>query len=137
MPSTAPLPDVKRIGETGQVSVGKALAGKLVRVEPQEGGVLLRFVVDVPEGDAWWTQEPYKTELRAALLWARENPAQATDLGALMARAQANAKNKSIPKAAASSRSKRRVGAAASPPLAAPEKDAIAPARRKRAQRKA
>lgn len=29
-----PHPDVKRIGETGQVSVGKALAAKLVRVEP-------------------------------------------------------------------------------------------------------
>lgn len=78
-----PHPEVKRIGETGQVSVGKALAGKLVRVEPAPEGILLRFVVDVPEKDAWWLQEPHKSELQRALAWAAANPAAETDLGRL------------------------------------------------------
>lgn len=80
------LPEVKRIGETGQVSVGKSLAGKLVRVEPAPGGVMLRFVVDVPEKDAWWLQEPYKSKLKNALAWAGKNPPAETDLDALLAR---------------------------------------------------
>jgi len=88
MASTQTLPEVKRIGETGQVSVGKALAGKLVRVEPTPGGVMLRFVVDVPEKDAWWLQEPYKSKLKEALAWAGKNPPAETDLDALLARAK-------------------------------------------------
>lgn len=92
MASTQTLPEVKRIGETGQVSVGKALAGKLVRVEPAPGGVMLRFVVDVPEQDAWWLQEPYKSKLKEALAWAGKNPPAETDLDALLARAKQGSK---------------------------------------------
>lgn len=86
MTTTQTHPEVKRIGDTGQVSVGKALAGKLVRVEPAPDGVMLRFVVDVPEKDAWWAQEPYKSKLKSALAWAGENPPSETDLEALLAR---------------------------------------------------
>ncbi len=53
IPNMATHPEVKRIGDTGQVSVGKALAGRLVRLEPAPDGVTLRFVVDVPVKDAW------------------------------------------------------------------------------------
>lgn len=80
-------PEVKRVGETGQVSVGKSLAGKLVRVEPTQEGVFLRFVVDVAEKDAWWAQEPHKSQLQEALAWAAKNPPAESDLGALLARA--------------------------------------------------
>jgi len=86
MATTQTHPEVKRIGDTGQVSVGKALAGKLVRVEPAPDGVMLRFVVDVPEKDAWWAHEPYKSKLQSALAWAGKNPPAETDLEALLAR---------------------------------------------------
>lgn len=95
MASTQTLPEVKRIGETGQVSVGKSLAGKLVRVEPAPGGVMLRFVVDVPEKDAWWLQEPYKSKLKEALTWAGKNPPAETDLDALLARVKPGSKGAS------------------------------------------
>jgi hypothetical protein len=85
--TTQTHPEVKRVGETGQVSVGKSLAGKLVRVEPTRDGVFLRFIVDVAENDAWWTHEPYKSQLQKALAWAEKTPPAATDLGALLARA--------------------------------------------------
>lgn len=81
-------PELKRIGETGQISVGKALAGKLVRLEPTAGGILLRFVVDVPEADAWWAKEPYKSKLKEALAWSASNPPAETDLAALLAQAR-------------------------------------------------
>jgi hypothetical protein len=42
---------VKRIGSNGQVSVGVALAGRLIRIESSEQGLFLRFVVDVPMAD--------------------------------------------------------------------------------------
>ncbi len=91
MTTTQTHPDVKRIGDTGQVSVGKALAGKLVRVEPAADGVMLRFVVDVPEKDAWWAHEPYKSKLQSALAWAGKNPPVESDLKALLARVEAPA----------------------------------------------
>lgn len=84
--------EVKRVGETGQISVGKSLAGKLVRVEPTQEGVFLRFVVDVAEKDAWWAQEPHKSQLQEALAWAAKNPPAESDLGALLARATSMAK---------------------------------------------
>ncbi len=90
--TTHTQPEVKRVGETGQVSVGKSLAGKLVRVEPAQDGVFLRFVVDVAEKDAWWTKEPHKSQLQEALAWAAKNPPAETDLGALLARATSTAK---------------------------------------------
>lgn len=86
--TTHSYPEVKRVGETGQVSVGKSLAGRLVRVEPTQEGVFLRFVVDVAEKDAWWTQEPHRSQLQEALAWAAKNPATDSDLGELLARAR-------------------------------------------------
>lgn len=83
---------MKRVGETGQVSVGKSLAGKLVRVQPTQEGVFLRFVVDIAEKDAWWAQEPHQSQLQAALAWAAKNPPAETDQGALLARATSTAK---------------------------------------------
>lgn len=84
--------EVKRIGETGQISVGKSLAGKLVRVEPRPEGVLLRFVEVVPEQDMWWLKEPHKSDLKRALEWAATHPPAETDLGELRARVMDNAK---------------------------------------------
>jgi hypothetical protein len=92
--------DVKRVGDTGQVSVGKGLAGRLVRVEPTEEGVFLRFVVDVAEQDAWWTMEPHKTHLIKALAWAADHPPAETDLRALLKAATSSAAGKKKARAA-------------------------------------
>ena len=43
-------PEIKRVGQSGQISIGRELAGKLLRLEQLEGGrLLLTPVVDVPE----------------------------------------------------------------------------------------
>lgn len=44
--------DVKRIAKNGQVSVGAHLGGQLVRMEPSDAGVFLRFVIDIAATDA-------------------------------------------------------------------------------------
>jgi hypothetical protein len=116
--TTHTYPEVKRVGDTGQVSVGKALAGKLVRVEPQADGVMLRFVVDVAEKDTWWLHEPYKSKLQAALSWAKANPPGASDLDALFdrvrtpatkkKRAAPKAKSRAAPKAKSRTRTKKK-----------------------------
>ena len=41
--------------------------------------------------DAWWLQEPYKSQLKDALGWARTNPAARTDLDALFTRVKSGA----------------------------------------------
>lgn len=128
MTSLPTPPEVKRIGETGQVSVGKALAGKLVRVEPGPEGVMLRFVVDVPEENAWWLQEPHKTKLQEALAWAAKHGPAESDLGELLERVKGSPSAKKVPAvkrakrataAKRATRKKRQVadgGAAAHPP---------------------
>ena len=52
-------PAIKRVGQSGQVSLGRALAGKLLRLERLEGGrLLLTPVVDIPESQVWTLSEP-------------------------------------------------------------------------------
>ena len=100
MPGAASQHEVKRIGETGQVSVGKSLAGKLVRVERRPEGVLLRFVEAVPEQDMWWLKEPHKSKLKRALEWAATHPAAETDLDELLAKAKKHAAKRATAKKA-------------------------------------
>ena len=81
--------DIKTVGKTGQISIGKKLAGKTVRVEYREdGSIVLTPVIVVPEGQAWMWQEPHRSKIERALRWAAENPAQETDLDAFLADAE-------------------------------------------------
>ena len=53
--------ELKRIGQSGQLTLGKQYAGKLLRVEKLEDGrFVLTPVVDVPESQLWTLQEPHK-----------------------------------------------------------------------------
>ena len=77
-------PEIKRVGESGQISVGRELAGKLLRLEQLEDGrLLLTPVVDVPEAQLWTLREPHKSRIERGLTWAAANPPKETDLDAL------------------------------------------------------
>jgi len=81
-------PELKRVGQSGQISIGRELAGKLLRVEQLEGGrLLLTPVVDVPESQLWTLSEPHKSRIERGLSWAAANPPQETDVDALVAKA--------------------------------------------------
>ncbi len=82
-------PELKRVGQSGQISVGRELAGKLLRLEQLEGGqLLLTPVVDVPESQLWTLSEPHKSRIERGLAWAAKTPAKETDVPNLVAKAK-------------------------------------------------
>ena len=72
---------LKQIGSSGQLSMGKHLAGKYFQVEAQEGGAfMLRPMKVIPEDDAWLHTPEMKKNLAAARRWMAKTPAAATDM---------------------------------------------------------
>jgi chromosomal replication initiation ATPase DnaA len=81
--------ELKRVGQSGQISVGRELAGKLLRLEQLEDGrLLLTPVVSVPESQLWTLSEPHKSRIERGLEWAAKTPAKETDVAALVAKAR-------------------------------------------------
>ena len=82
-------PELKRVGESGQISVGRELAGKLLRLEQLEDGrLLLTPVVDVPESQLWTLSEPHKSRIERGLAWATKTAAKETDVASLVTKAK-------------------------------------------------
>jgi hypothetical protein len=80
-------PEIKRVGQSGQISIGRELAGKLLRLEQLEDGrLLLTPVVDVPESQLWTLREPHKSRIERGLAWAAATPAKETDVAAVVAK---------------------------------------------------
>ncbi len=72
---------IKVVGRSGQISLGKALAGKTLRVERHEdGAILLTPVAMVPESQLWTLSEPDRSRIERALAWATKTPARESDL---------------------------------------------------------
>ncbi len=81
--------ELKRVGQSGQISIGRELAGKLLRLEQLEDGrLLLTPVVDVPESQLWTLSEPHKSRIERGLAWAAKTPAKETDVATLVAKAK-------------------------------------------------
>ena len=75
---------IKSIGSSGQISLGKEYAGRQVLVENPEPGVwLIRTATVVPDNEKWMHMPALKKNLSAALVWAQNTPAKATDLSKL------------------------------------------------------
>lgn len=82
-------PEIKRVGQSGQISIGRDLAGKLLRLEQLEDGrLLLTPVVDVPESQLWTLREPHKSRIERGLAWAAATPAKEADVAAVVAKAK-------------------------------------------------
>ena len=81
--------EIKRVGGSGQISVGRELAGKLLRIERLEDGrMLLTPIVDVPEHQMWTLREPDKSRIERGLAWASTHPPEESDLAMLVAKAK-------------------------------------------------
>ena len=79
--------EIKVVGKSGQISLGKRYAGKTLRVERlQDGSIVLTAVVMVPEGQLWTIDEPNRSRIAQGLEWAAKTPAARTDIDALMER---------------------------------------------------
>jgi hypothetical protein len=79
--------EIKVVGKSGQISLGKSYAGKTLRLERRKDGtMILTAVALVPESQMWTLEEPHRSRIQRGLTWAAETAPQETDLGALVTR---------------------------------------------------
>ena len=80
--------EIKVVGKSGQISLGKAYAGKTLRLERRrDGTMLLTTVALVPESQLWTLEEPHRAQIVRGLAWAAQTPARETNLDTLAKRA--------------------------------------------------
>jgi hypothetical protein len=79
--------EVKTVGRSGQISLGKRYAGKTLRMERfNDGRILLTAVAMVPESQLWTLAEPDRSRIERGLDWAAKASPAETDLDALLKR---------------------------------------------------
>lgn len=78
---------VKTVGQSGQIALGKAYAGRHVLVDELEPGVwLVKLGEFIPDSERWLHLPTVKADLDEAISWAKTHPAMETDLDALTQR---------------------------------------------------
>lgn len=76
--------DIKRVGKSGQISLGKQLAGQYFREQRQEDGSIVLVPVVVLSRSHWSIRDEGK--IRKAIAWASENPPQESDVDEFVAK---------------------------------------------------
>ena len=72
---------IKTVGASGQISLGKEYAGRHVIIEEVEEGVwLIKTASIIPDSEMWMHEEPAKTKIDRAIKWAEENIPSESDL---------------------------------------------------------
>jgi hypothetical protein len=79
--------NIKMVGKSGQISLGKALAGMGFLVEALPGGdFLLKRAVVTPVNERWQQEAAMREKLARADEWMQDHPPSETELDALEAR---------------------------------------------------
>src|SRR5260370_10764642 len=79
--------EVKTVGKSGQISLGKSYAGKMLRVERfKDGRIVLTAVAMVPESQLWTLSEPDRSRIERGLDWVAKTPPVETDIDDLLKR---------------------------------------------------
>jgi hypothetical protein len=79
--------EIKVVGKSGQISLGKGYAGKTLRVERHEdGSIVLTAVAIVPESQRWTLEEPHRSRIARGLAWAAATEPEDTEIDALVRR---------------------------------------------------
>jgi hypothetical protein len=87
--------EIKIVGKSGQISLGKNYAGKMLRLERRRDGTLvLTAVAMVRESQLWTLQEPHRSRIQRGLDWAAKTPPRETDLDNLLKRRISRARRK-------------------------------------------
>ena len=69
---------IKRIGSSGQISLGKEFAGRIVLVEQSEPGVwVIKTAQTIPDSELWLHQPDQAKRLDRALHSMQQAPSQA------------------------------------------------------------
>ena len=78
-------PEIKVVGKSGQISLGKRYAGRTLRLERRtDGSLLLTAVAMVPEHQHWTLEEPHRSRIERGLSWAAEAAPRESDLDHLV-----------------------------------------------------
>jgi hypothetical protein len=78
--------DIKVVGKSGQISLGKNYAGKALRVEHRpDGTIILTAVAVIPESQLWTVEEPHRSRIKRGLAWASATTPAETNVDALVA----------------------------------------------------
>lgn len=73
--------EIKTIGSSGQISLGKQNAGRTVIVEEIENGVwLVKTAQVIPDTELWLHQPAIKQDLDSAIAWAEANKPKTSNL---------------------------------------------------------
>ena len=76
--------EIKVVGKSGQISLGKRFAGKILRLDHlEDGGILLTAVAMVPESQLWTLSEPHHGRIARGMEWAASQPPRETSLEGL------------------------------------------------------
>jgi hypothetical protein len=79
--------EIKVVGKSGQISLGKRYAGKTLRLDRrQDGSIVLTAVAMVPESQLWTLEEPHRSRIARGLTWAAATAPAETDIDALVKR---------------------------------------------------
>lgn len=77
--------EIKVVGKSGQISLGKRYAGKTLELQRlDDGSLLLRAVAMVPESQLWTLEEPHRSTIARGLAWASHTAPRESDLNALL-----------------------------------------------------
>lgn len=80
--------EIKVVGKSGQISLGKSYAGKTLRLERRsDGTMILTAVAVVPESQLWTLEEPHRSQIARGLTWAASTEPKETNIEALTRRA--------------------------------------------------
>ena len=83
--ATARNAEIKVVGRSGQISLGKRHAGRTLRLERfQDGRIVLTPVALVPESQLWTLSEPHRSRIERGLAWAAKNAPEESDLDRLV-----------------------------------------------------
>lgn len=78
------MADLKTIGQSGQLSLGKEYAGRHVIVEELEPGTwIIKTGEFIPDAERWMWEPQTVAKIDRALQWAEKNPPSETDLNTL------------------------------------------------------
>jgi hypothetical protein len=84
-PATQGPVELKIVGKSGQISLGKRYAGKVLRLERRRNGtVVLTAVAMVPESQLWTLIEPDRSRIQRGLAWAAKTRPSETNLDKLL-----------------------------------------------------
>lgn len=80
--------DIKTIGASGQISLGKEYAGRHVTVDEPEPGVwIIKTAQVIPDNELWLHDPAARASLDRALAWSNSQPRAESDLKALRRKA--------------------------------------------------